>query len=118
MLKAQQFFLSLCLLLSTSSFAFLSVVSPYIEIQNLTGQAIHQLYLSPENVEDWENDIMDKDVLPHGELMRINLKGYDTKNFDIRIVDEDGDDYQKFNIHVEQQTIIFTPSDRSSRTRK
>lgn len=97
---------------ASPSFASFSVVTPYVEIQNLTGSEIHHLYLSQEAVLGWENDVLDEEILGHGEMMRVNIHGYDSPLFDIRVIDQDGDDYQKFNVHVSNQVIIFTPADR------
>jgi hypothetical protein len=83
----------------------------YVEITNRTGYTIHYMYVSPAKSDSWEEDVLGKDVLPDGQTRRVNLKGYRSSVFDIRLVDEDGDKYTFWNIDVSKRDITVTLDD-------
>jgi hypothetical protein len=59
---------------------------------NETGLTIDQLYCSPSDSKDWEEDILGTDVLADGENAEISFSREETaRNWDLLIVDEDGD---------------------------
>ena len=59
-------------------------------LKNDTGFTIAEVYVSPNTSEDWEEDIMGKDVLEHGESVDITFSRTDkTCMWDLKIVDED-----------------------------
>ncbi|HVT03146.1 MAG TPA: hypothetical protein VHL58_07175 [Thermoanaerobaculia bacterium] len=61
-----------------------------IEIQNLSKYDIHHLYLSPSDQTEWGPDQLGKDVMePKGS---ITLTDIDCDKYDIKVVDEDGDE--------------------------
>lgn len=94
------------------SFTALTFAQPYVRITNKTGYDIWHIYVSPEDSDEWEEDMLDDDeVLEHGESIRVTLRGYDTDIFDIRLVDEDGDSYEKYDINIDREDAIFSSRD-------
>lgn len=64
-------------------------------VLNKTGFTITALYVSEVDNDDWENDVLGRDVLPDGEEFEIKFSGYSSKNckFDVRIDDEDENEW-------------------------
>ncbi|MBN1894928.1 hypothetical protein JW906_10555 [bacterium] len=59
---------------------------------NETGLTIDQLYCSPTTTKDWEEDVLGVDVLEDGENVVIRFsRDEDACEWDLKIVDEDGD---------------------------
>jgi hypothetical protein len=83
----------------------------YVEITNNTGYTIFYVYVSPDNSDDWEEDVLGKEVLMDGDSRRINLSGYKSPVFDIRLVDEDGDSYTYWDVDVSERDITATIGD-------
>jgi hypothetical protein len=84
----------------------------HFDITNETGYAITYLYVSPETSNYWEEDVLGKDgVLRPGKTHRVNLSGYKSPIFDIRLVDEDGDRYTFWKVDVSERDITVTPED-------
>ena len=83
----------------------------YLEIMNRTGFTIMYVYVSPAKSDSWEEDVLGSDTLPNGESRRVNLKGYKSSVFDIRLVDEDGDKYTFWNVGVEKRDLTVTLDD-------
>ena len=83
----------------------------YVDITNKTGYTIQYMYVSPAKSDSWEEDVLGDDVLLDGHTQRVNLKGYKSPMFDIRLVDEDGDKYTFWNVDVSKQDITVTLSD-------
>ena len=83
----------------------------YVEITNKTGYTIMYMYVSPDNSDSWEEDVLGEDVLPSGKTQRVNLTGYKSPIFDIRLVDEDGDKYTFWNVDVSKVDLTVTLDD-------
>ena len=83
----------------------------YVEVTNRTGYTIMYMYVSPAKSDSWEEDVLGEDVLPNGTTQRVNLNGYKSPMFDIRLVDEDGDKYTFWNIDVSEEDITVTLDD-------
>lgn len=61
--------------------------------ENNSSFAIVELYASPSNVEQWEEDILGRDVLGAGESVRVTIAdGRRACEYDLKIVFEDGDE--------------------------
>ena len=80
----------------------------YVDITNRTGCIITHVYVSPGSSKSWEEDVLGTEVLPVGETRRVNLRGYTSPIFDIRLVDSDGDTYTYMVVDVSQRDIIAT----------
>ena len=83
----------------------------YVDITNKTGYTIMYMYVSPAKSDSWEEDVLGEDVLLDGRTQRVNLTGYKSPIFDIRLVDEDGDKYTFWNVDVSTDDITVTLDD-------
>ena len=83
----------------------------YVDITNKTGYTIMYMYVSPAKSDSWEEDVLGDDVLATGDTQRVNLNGYKSPMFDIRLVDEDGDKYTFWNVDVSTDDITVTLED-------
>jgi len=83
----------------------------YVEITNKTGYTIMYMYVSPAKSESWEEDVLGDDTMASGETRRVNLTGYKSPMFDIRLVDEDGDKYTFWNVDVSKVDLTVTLDD-------
>lgn len=89
----------------------LSAADYYVDITNNTGYTIFYIYVSPDKSDSWEEDVLGDKVLMHGDSRRINLYGYKSPIFDIRLVDEDDDSYTFWDVDVSKRDITATISD-------
>lgn len=83
----------------------------YVDISNRTGYTIMYMYVSPATTSSWEEDVLGSQVLPDGETRRVNLRGYQSPVFDIKLVDTDGDSYTFWRVDVSRQDITVTLND-------
>ena len=97
------------------SFMLLSAVAVaqdyYVDITNRTGFTIMYVQVSPGKAKSWEEDVLGFDVLLDGDTQRVNLYGYKSPIFDIRLTDEDGDTYTFWNVDVARQDLVVTLAD-------
>jgi hypothetical protein len=60
---------------------------------NKTGVTITEIYVSPTKSDDWEEDVLGKDVLKNGERVTIEFaRSEKTCKWDLKMVDEDDDE--------------------------
>lgn len=97
--------LSLLLILGSSA-AY--AADYYIDITNRTGYTIYYMYISPEKSKSWEEDVLGNQVLPNNQTRRVNLRGYKSPIFDIRLVDEDADTYTFWGVDVSRRDLVVT----------
>jgi hypothetical protein len=87
---------------------------PSVRIVNNTGYTIYYLYISQTETDNWEEDVLDDDVLMNGDYVNVRLL-YPlnvANRYDIKLEDEDGDTYTKYNVLItENSRIAFTISD-------
>lgn len=83
----------------------------YVDVTNRTGFTIMYMYVSPGNARTWEEDVLGREVLRSGNTKRVNLYGYRSPIFDIRLVDEDGDTYTFWNVDVSRRDLVVTLAD-------
>jgi len=61
-------------------------------LKNDTGLIISELYVSPNTSDDWEEDVLGRDVLNDGESLDITFSRTEkTCKWDLKIIDEDKD---------------------------
>jgi len=77
-----------------------SAFDGYINITNNTGYDIYYVYVSPDVSGDWGEDVLEDKVLEDGEEIRVELDGYDSSVFDVKLVDEDNDVYLFMGVDV------------------
>ena len=64
-------------------------------LHNETGVEIHELYVSPHDSDDWEDDILGKDTLPDGESLKITFDNREKQaKWDLKIVDGKGTSFE------------------------
>ena len=62
---------------------------------NRTGVVITELYVSVDEADDWEEDVLGRDVLKHGESLDITFQRSEKScDWDLKIKDEDGDEIE------------------------
>ena len=62
---------------------------------NRTGLTIQELYVSPDESDDWEEDVLGRDVLKHNESVDITFgRSEKSCDWDLKIKDEDGDEIE------------------------
>lgn len=83
----------------------------YVDITNKTGYTLVYVYVSPDKSDSWEEDVLGSDVLPNGQTRRINLYGYKSPIFDIKVVDTDGDSYTFWDVDVSEEDVTVTLKD-------
>ena len=58
---------------------------------NKTGIDIQEVYIAPHSSEEWQDDVMGKDMLVSGKSVKINFERQNkTKIWDLKVVDKDG----------------------------
>ena len=83
----------------------------YVDVTNRTGFTILYMYVSPADARNWEEDVLGDEVLGNGTSKRVNLYGYRSPVFDIRLVDEDGDTYTFWDVDVSRHDLVVTLAD-------
>lgn len=72
------------------------------QLVNGTGRAIAELYISPANVNDWEEDLLSVDMLGDGDTTNISFEADDRDEciYDLKIVHKGGDNavWQDLNL--------------------
>lgn len=72
---------------------FVSAARQDFTLVNQTGLTISELYVSSSATTDWEEDVLGRDVLAHGESVKITFDKREREClYDIKTVDEDGDE--------------------------
>ena len=99
--------MTLSMWLGASAFA----ADYYVDITNKTGFTIFYMYVSPAKSKSWEEDVLGDNVLMNNATRRVNLRGYSSPIFDIRLVDEDGDSYTFWKVDVSKTDITVTLDD-------
>ncbi len=58
---------------------------------NKTGIDIQEIYIAPHSSEDWQEDVMGKEMLVDGKSVKINfVRQTKTKLWDLKVVNKDG----------------------------
>ena len=83
----------------------------YVDIKNKTGYTIMYMYISPDKSKKWEEDVLGDDTLADGDTQRVKLRKYSSPIFDIRLIDEEDDQYTFWNVDVSRQNITVTLDD-------
>ncbi|MDR1287480.1 MAG: hypothetical protein LBK08_07720 [Treponema sp.] len=87
---------------------------PRVTIVNNTGYTVYYVYISQTAAGDWQEDMLDADVLLDGQSITIRLL-YPldvTNRYDVKLEDKDGDTYTKWDILITPNSrIVFTIND-------
>ncbi len=91
-------------------FAFPTMGAQDFTLVNSTGVEIYSLYVTPNRVNDWGDDILGIDTLPAGDSVLINFApNAKYKYWDIRVEDEDGNyiEWDKFNLLAISEITLY-----------
>ena len=81
--------------------AFARVGKQDFILHNGTGVEIHELYVSPHDSDDWEDDVLGKDTLPDGESLKITFDDHEKAvKWDLKIVDGKGTSIEWENLDL------------------
>lgn len=70
-------------------------------MRNNTGQTITHVYVSPITSNNWEEDVLGRDVLPDRQTLRINFnRSEDECNWDIKVNLADGTSREQRNVNL------------------
>ena len=87
-------------------------------LHNKTGYVISEVYVSAHSTNDWEEDILGRDVLGNGERVNISFpRGEKACMHDLKVVYDDGEtaEWENFNL-CEVSTIGLRYSRSDGRT--
>ena len=77
---------------------------------NKTGIEIYAVYVSPNNEDEWGEDVLGRDTLGNGESVDIEFsRSEKAKHWDIRIEDKAGEsiEWEKFNLSEISKITLF-----------
>lgn len=101
--------LTLALLFATLTSAA-AMADSTIQIVNQSGWELHEIYFSPTSQENWGDDHLGDQVLEQGDSL--TLTGVESGRWDIRLVDEDGDECTLEDVHItESEQWVVTEDD-------
>lgn len=70
-------------------------------VVNQTGIEIHELYVTPHDSDDWEDDILGQDTLPNGAEVDIQFSRKEKAAlWDLRVVDSKGNSIEWENLDL------------------
>jgi hypothetical protein len=70
-------------------------------LRNQTGVEIHELYVSPVDVDDWQEDVLGQDTLPSGESVKITFDDREKKGkWDLKVVDNKGNSLEWHDLNL------------------
>jgi len=70
-------------------------------VVNQTGIEIHELYVTPHDSDDWEDDILGEDTLANGAEVDIKFSRKEkAKLWDLKVVDADGNSVEWENLDL------------------
>ena len=100
-MKQKLWVLSIALLLTLmlSSTAFAGAQD--FTLVNQTGKHITHVYVSPHNVNDWQEDVLGQEILGNGDSVEITFSGGERAAiWDIKVLFEDGSGrfWENFNL--------------------
>lgn len=74
---------------------------------NATAFEIREVYVSPHEVADWEEDVLGQDTLPSGQSVHITFNRKEkTAHWDLKVVDQDGNSYEWENLNLLEITKL------------
>jgi len=87
-----------------------SAAGATVKIKNNSKWAIHHLYLSPTSEEKWGPDQLGEQVINKGETF--TLKNIDPDKYDVKLVDEDGDECVVGGVPLAGGTEVWNITDK------
>jgi hypothetical protein len=86
---------------------------------NRTGVEIYAVYVSPNNEDDWGEDVLGRDTLANGESVEIEFSPKEKAKFwDIRVEDKDGGyiEWDRFNLLEISKITLFYKNGKATAT--
>lgn len=91
--------------------AFARVGKQDFVLHNATGVEVHELYVSPHDVNEWQEDVLGKDTLADGESVKITFEDREkTAKWDLKVVDGKGNSIEWENLDltkIEEVTLHY-----------
>ena len=73
---------------------------------NQTGWVVYEIYVSETSNEDWEEDVLGKDVLDNGGRLDITFSGRSACLWDIMVVDGDDNTVEWTGINLCEVSVV------------
>jgi hypothetical protein len=86
------------------------------DLVNATGYVISEVYVAPSSSNEWEEDVMGRDVLGVGETVTIEFAPRQKAcNYDIKVVWDDGDEafWQGFDLCTVSEVTLHWDDGRA-----
>lgn len=83
-------------------------------LENQTGMDLFQIFIAPYTSNDWEEDLLEDDVLADGEALDITFNNREETYWDLMVKDGEGNSYtwRKFNLkEISRITLYFDGND-------
>ena len=101
------------------AFAMLSPVAASAQgkqdfvLLNNTGYTISEVYVSASRTDDWEEDVLGRDVLANGERVEISFpRGESACKHDLKVVYDDGEEAEWSGFDLCETSVIGLRYDR------
>ena len=79
---------------------------------NESGISIVELYVSPASVNSWEEDVLGVETLPSGSSTKVVFSDDEDRSvWDLRLIDENGDEHIWPGLHLKEINAITVDSD-------
>lgn len=79
----------------------------FFTLVNKSDYVISELYASPINTDDWEDDILGQDVLDPGQRLNVTVSdGSDQCEYDMKVVDEDGEEHILEGLDICEDALV------------
>ena len=103
----KKFLFVLLLVLLVSSPALFAQAQQDFTVVNKTGLAIANLFVSPAETNNWEEDVLGVDVLQNDEQVDIQFHpSEESCLWDIKIIDEEGDSVEWYKIDLCKALVV------------
>lgn len=101
----------------TSSVAFAAGKQDFT-LTNKTGYVINEVYVSPSQSDDWQNDVLGQDTLDNGQTVHIKFsRATQACEWDLKVTYTDGEsaEWNNFNLcEVSKIRIFYTNGETSA----
>lgn len=86
------------------------------DLVNATGYTIAEVYVAPSSSDEWEEDVMGRDMLENGETVRIEFAPRQKIcDYDIKVVWDDGDEafWEGFDLCTVSEVTLYWDNGRA-----
>lgn len=116
MTKSLRIFVLTVALMLAASVPALAYTQNFVLVNN-TGSTVYNLYVSPVNSDNWEEDVLGDNVIMPGDSSTINFNGRSECYWDLRLVFDNGVDLYWENIDLFSISRITINSDGTANFR-